>query len=129
MPDCGTRRRSKSQEDIDLGLDLLQDEKELSEHVMLVDLARNDIGKLCQLVTLEEFNQLRYYSNVMHICSTVSGIMRVENHIHSATVMDALKAVFPCGTLSGAPKIRACQTIVQSRASSAATCTVAASGL
>eukprot|EP00937_MAST-01D_sp_MAST-1D-sp2_P002395 g2395.t1 len=113
-PIAGTRRRGKSrEEDIELGLDLLQDEKELSEHVMLVDLARNDLGKLCQHVRLEEFDQLKYYSNVMHICSTVSGVMRVDSSFSTATVMDALKAVFPCGTLSGAPKIRACQTIVE----------------
>jgi len=88
--------------------ELLADKKELAEHNMLVDLGRNDLGKISKFrsVKVEKFHSIERYSHVMHIGSTVRGEIRPEND-----ALDALEAVLPAGTLSGAPKIRACQLI------------------
>jgi anthranilate synthase component 1 len=105
-PIAGTRPRTGS--DADLSADLLSDEKERAEHVMLVDLGRNDLGRVCEYgsVTVDELMAVELYSHVIHIVSSVSGTMRPE-----VTPMDAMRAVLPAGTLSGAPKIRAMQII------------------
>ena len=88
--------------------ELLADEKELAEHNMLVDLARNDLGKISQFgtVQVEKFHTIQRFSHVMHIGSTVRGEIREDKD-----ALDAVEAVLPAGTLSGAPKIRACQII------------------
>ena len=109
FPLAGTRPRGKNyEEDQKLEKDLLADEKELAEHNMLVDLGRNDLGKLCEFgtVEVEKYLSIERYSHVMHIGSTVKGQMKKEK-----TALDAVDAVLPAGTLSGAPKIRACQII------------------
>lgn len=109
FPLAGTRPRGKSEkEDKELEAELLADEKELAEHNMLVDLGRNDLGKISKFgsVVVEKFHSIERYSHVMHIGSTVRGEIRPE---HDA--LNALEAVLPAGTLSGAPKIRACQLI------------------
>ncbi|OGT29689.1 MAG: hypothetical protein A3E87_08525 [Gammaproteobacteria bacterium RIFCSPHIGHO2_12_FULL_35_23] len=109
FPIAGTRPRSANQEiNEQLAIELLQDEKELAEHVMLVDLARNDLGKTCEpgSVSVKSFKQVQQYSHVMHITSEVIG--KLQPH-HDA--LDALAAAFPAGTLSGAPKIRAMEII------------------
>lgn len=109
FPLAGTRPRGKTyEEDIALEKDLLADPKELSEHNMLVDLGRNDIGKISKFgsVKVEKYMAIERYSHVMHIGSTVRGIIS-DNH----TALDAVDAVLPAGTLSGAPKIRACEII------------------
>lgn len=109
FPLAGTRPRGKTQEeDLSLEQDLLQDPKELAEHNMLVDLGRNDLGKISQFgtVQVEKFHSIERYSHVMHIGSTVRGQIREE-----LDALDAIEAVLPAGTLSGAPKIRACQLI------------------
>src|SRR5215212_9646904 len=105
-PIAGTRPRTGS--DLELSADLLADEKERAEHVMLVDLGRNDLGRVCEYgsVTVDELMAVELYSHVIHIVSSVSGTMRAE-----VTPMDAMRAVLPAGTLSGAPKIRAMQII------------------
>ncbi|MFZ9879348.1 MAG: anthranilate synthase component I [Candidatus Nanopelagicaceae bacterium] len=108
-PIAGTRKRSSDQaEDVRLGEELLSDPKERAEHLMLVDLGRNDLGRVCESGTVEviEFMQLERYSHVMHIVSTVVGELS-SNHL----AIDALYAVFPAGTLSGAPKPRAMEII------------------
>ena len=108
-PIAGTRRRgATSEEDKQLEAELLADEKELAEHLMLVDLARNDLGRFCSSgsVTVEEFMTVERYSHVMHIVSRVSGSLR-----EGMTGLDAIRATFPAGTVSGAPKIQAVQTI------------------
>ena len=108
-PIAGTRRRSDSpEEDIALGEELLADPKERAEHLMLVDLGRNDIGRVCAPGTVEvvEFMHIERYSHVMHIVSTVTGTLN-EN----TSPVDALFSVFPAGTLSGAPKPRAMEII------------------
>ncbi len=108
-PIAGTRPRSEvPEEDAALEADLLADPKERAEHLMLVDLARNDIGRVCQpgTVTVEEYATVERYSHVMHIVSQVEGRLRP-----AATVYDLLRATFPAGTLSGAPKVRAMQII------------------
>ncbi len=108
-PIAGTRKRGKNeQEDKQLENDLLNDEKELAEHIMLVDLGRNDLGKICKpgTVKVDELMKIVRYSHVMHIASRVSGIIE-ENK----TAIDILKAAFPAGTVSGAPKIRAMEII------------------
>lgn len=108
-PIAGTRRRGKSeQEDLALEQELLQDEKELAEHRMLVDLGRNDIGKLSKIgsVKLMKFMQIERYKHVMHIVSEVTG--ELKNDIHP---LDVLATTLPAGTVSGAPKIRAMQII------------------
>ncbi|MCI8992715.1 MAG: anthranilate synthase component I family protein [Eubacterium sp.] len=109
FPLAGTRPRGKTeQEDREQEADLLSDEKELAEHNMLVDLGRNDLGKISRFgsVTVEKLHSVERYSHVMHIGSTVRGEIREE-----FDALDAVSAVLPAGTLSGAPKIRACQLI------------------
>ena len=109
FPLAGTRPRGKSEkEDKELEAELLADEKELAEHNMLVDLGRNDLGKISKFgsVVVEKFHSIERYSHVMHIGSTVRGEIRPEYD-----ALNALEAVLPAGTLSGAPKIRACQLI------------------
>ena len=109
FPLAGTRPRGKSEkEDKELEAELLADEKELAEHNMLVDLGRNDLGKISKFgsVVVEKFHSIERYSHVMHIGSTVCGEIRPEYD-----ALNALEAVLPAGTLSGAPKIRACQLI------------------
>lgn len=109
FPLAGTRPRGKtSAEDEELERELLADEKELAEHNMLVDLGRNDLGKISKFgsVKVEKLHSIERYSHVMHIGSTVRGEIREE-----FDAMDAISAVLPAGTLSGAPKIRACQLI------------------
>ena len=104
-PIAGTRPRGKSPEhDLALQEELLDDPKERAEHVMLVDLARNDLSKVCEpdSVDVVELMAVRRYSHIMHICSTVVGRLRQQ-----ASALDALVATFPAGTLSGAPKPRA----------------------
>ncbi len=108
-PIAGTRPRGKtSLEDADLAEDLLQDPKEVAEHVMLVDLGRNDLGRVCTngSVTVDELMVIERYSHVMHIVSNVVGELAP-----SKTAWDLLKATFPAGTVSGAPKIRAMEII------------------
>jgi len=110
-PIAGTRRRgSTPAEDDALETELLADEKELAEHMMLVDLGRNDIGRVAQFgsVQVTEHLKILRYSHVMHIASTVQGRLRPE-----LTAFDALMSVLPAGTLSGAPKIRAMEIIDQ----------------
>lgn len=109
FPLAGTRPRGKTEaEDKALESELLADEKELAEHNMLVDLGRNDLGKISRFgtVEVEKLHSIERYSHVMHIGSTVRGIIRDDKD-----ALDAIEAVLPAGTLSGAPKIRACQLI------------------
>jgi len=109
LPIAGTRKRGKtSKEDLELEHDLLNDEKEIAEHTMLVALARNDLGRVCQHNSVEvtEMMSINRFSHVMHIVSRVEGELN-EN----VNCIDALKASFPAGTVSGAPKIRAIQLI------------------
>ncbi|MCQ2518950.1 MAG: anthranilate synthase component I [Lachnospiraceae bacterium] len=109
FPLAGTRPRGKNEEeDKALEADLLADEKELAEHNMLVDLGRNDLGKISKFgtVSVEKLHSIERYSHVMHIGSTVRGEIRDDKD-----ALDAIEAVLPAGTLSGAPKIRACQLI------------------
>lgn len=108
-PIAGTRRRgSTPEEDKKLENELLSDEKELAEHVMLVDLARNDLGRVCcpGSIEVEECMVVERYSHVMHIVSQVKGKLN-----QGETALSALRASFPAGTVSGAPKIRAMQII------------------
>ena len=109
FPLAGTRPRGKTnEEDRALSQELLADEKELAEHNMLVDLGRNDLGKISRFgtVKVEKFHIIEYFSHVMHIGSTVRGEI-----CKGKDALDAIEAVLPAGTLSGAPKIRACQLI------------------
>ena len=109
FPLAGTRPRGKTnEEDRALSQELLADEKELAEHNMLVDLGRNDLGKINRFgtVKVEKFHTIEYFSHVMHIGSTVRGEI-----CKGKDALDAIEAVLPAGTLSGAPKIRACQLI------------------
>ena len=108
-PIAGTRQRGRdAQEDRALALDLLADHKERAEHVMLVDLARNDLGRVCEpgSVDVTEFMEIERYSHVMHIVSSVVGRLKDDS-----SALDALRATFPAGTLSGAPKVRAMEII------------------
>ncbi|KAI7907920.1 anthranilate synthase component I [Cokeromyces recurvatus] len=108
-PIAGTRKRGKTaKEDQELAEGLLKDPKERAEHVMLVDLGRNDINRVCQPTTVkvDKLMQIEYYSHVMHIVSNVSGKLRDDQ-----TPFDAFRAIFPAGTVSGAPKIRAIELI------------------
>ena len=110
-PIAGTRRRGKTrEEDEQLEKELLSSEKERAEHIMLVDLGRNDIGRICTpgSVQVESLMHIERYSHVMHIVSVVSGTLSPD---HSA--YDAFRSVFPAGTVSGAPKIRAMQLIAE----------------
>ena len=109
FPLAGTRPRGRTdEEDRLMEEELLTDEKELAEHNMLVDLGRNDLGKISKFgsVQVEKLHFIERFSHVMHIGSTVRGEIREEND-----ALDAVEAVLPAGTLSGAPKIRACQLI------------------
>jgi len=108
-PIAGTRPRGANEEaDLALEQDLLSDAKELAEHLMLIDLGRNDVGRVAQTgtVRLTEKMVIERYSNVMHIVSNVTGQLKAP-----LTAMDALRAILPAGTLSGAPKIRAMEII------------------
>jgi anthranilate synthase component 1 len=108
-PIAGTRPRGTSpDEDRRIAGELLEDEKERAEHVMLVDLGRNDLGRVCEYgsVTVDELMEIEIYSHVMHIVSSVSGTLRED-----VGATDALRSVLPAGTLSGAPKVRAMQII------------------
>src|ERR687883_588596 len=108
-PIAGTRPRGATpEEDATLAEELLADEKERAEHVMLVDLGRNDLGRVSEVgsVELSSFMDVERYSHVMHIVSTVEGDLRGE-----LTALDALAAAFPAGTVSGAPKVRAMEII------------------
>ena len=108
-PIAGTRQRGASpEEDRQIAAGLLADEKERAEHVMLVDLGRNDLGRVCDYgtVVVDELMEIETYSHVMHIVSSVSGRLR-----KGVGAMDALRSVLPAGTLSGAPKVRAMQII------------------
>ncbi|HEY9295073.1 MAG TPA: anthranilate synthase component I family protein, partial [Phormidium sp.] len=110
-PIAGTRKRGKTVvEDVALGEELLQDPKEVAEHVMLVDLGRNDLGRVCTsgTVTVDELMVIERYSHVMHIVSNVIGKLG-----NNKTAWDLLKACFPAGTVSGAPKIRAMEIIYE----------------
>jgi len=109
FPLAGTRPRGKdADEDARMERELLADEKELAEHNMLVDLGRNDLGKICRFgsVAVERYMDIQRFSHVMHIGSAVSGQIREDK-----SGVDAIGAVLPAGTLSGAPKIRACEII------------------
>ena len=109
FPLAGTRPRGKTDaEDKIIEAELLADEKELAEHNMLVDLGRNDLGKISKFgtVQVEKLHSIERFSHVMHIGSTVRGQIREDRD-----ALDAIEAVLPAGTLSGAPKIRACQLI------------------
>jgi len=108
-PIAGTRPRGKNEKrDRALAQDLLNDPKEKAEHIMLVDLGRNDLGRVCEKgsVALSEFMNIEKYSHVMHIVSNVKGILQKNKDI-----FDVLKAAFPAGTVTGAPKIRAMEII------------------
>ena len=110
-PIAGTRRRGKNdEEDLALEKELLADPKERAEHVMLVDLARNDIGRVCDFgsVQVKELMAIERYSHVMHIVSQVEGKLSAGK-----TPYDLMRATFPAGTVSGAPKIRAMQIIAE----------------
>ena len=109
FPLAGTRKRGATQkEDEELEAELLKDEKELAEHNMLVDLGRNDLGRISEFgsVAVEKLRSIERFSHVMHIGSTVRGKIRDDRD-----ALSAIEAVMPAGTLSGAPKIRACELI------------------
>ena len=108
-PIAGTRPRGAGpDDDARIAAELLDDPKERAEHVMLVDLGRNDLGRVCEYgsVAVEDFMTVETYSHVLHIVSSVAGTLRPE-----VEAMDALAALLPAGTLSGAPKVRAMQII------------------
>ncbi len=108
-PIAGTRRRGRTpEEDLALEKELLADEKERAEHIMLVDLARNDVGRVAKVGTVKvnELMVIERYSHVMHIVSNVMGELREDKD-----AFDVLKACFPAGTVSGAPKVRAMEII------------------
>lgn len=108
-PIAGTRKRGKSTaKDREIAQELLHDEKELAEHVMLVDLGRNDVGRIASYgsVQIDTFKQVENYSHVMHIVSNVSGKLRED-----LDAVDIFQACFPAGTVSGAPKVRAMEII------------------
>jgi len=108
-PIAGTRWRGKTpQEDAELAADLLKDPKERAEHIMLVDLARNDVGRVAEYgsVRVNELMVIERYSHVMHIVSNVDGRLSPEH-----TAYDVMRATFPAGTVSGSPKVRAMEII------------------
>jgi anthranilate synthase component I len=108
-PIAGTRPRGRNEaEDVALSAELLADEKERAEHLMLVDLGRNDVGRIATFgsVAVTEMMRVERYSHVLHIVSQVEGVMRPE-----LSAMDALRATFPAGTMTGAPKVRAMEII------------------
>ena len=114
FPVAGSRPRGKTdEEDIALEKSLLSDEKELSEHNMLVDLGRNDLGRISKYDSVEvtKYMVIHRYSKIMHICSQVESNIRDD-----CDAMDAIESVLPAGTLSGAPKIRACEIIEEQEA-------------
>ncbi len=109
FPLAGSRPRGNTEaEDLALERELLSDEKELAEHNMLVDLGRNDLGRVCRFgsVQVERYMEIERYSHIMHIGSEVKGLLRED-----MDAIDALGSVLPAGTLSGAPKLRACEII------------------
>lgn len=109
FPLAGTRPRGKTEkEDLELEKELLADEKELAEHNMLVDLGRNDIGRIAEIgsVHVDKYLSVERFSHVMHIGSTVTGTLRSD-----LDSLSAIDSILPAGTLSGAPKIRACEII------------------
>jgi anthranilate synthase component 1 len=111
-PIAGTRHRGKTEaEDLALEKELLADKKERAEHLMLIDLARNDIGRVCEYgsVNVPDYMIVERYSHVMHIVSQVEGTIRPDQN-----GFDLMRATFPAGTVSGAPKIRAMQIISES---------------
>ncbi|MEO5782992.1 MAG: anthranilate synthase component I family protein, partial [Ginsengibacter sp.] len=104
---AGTFKRTGDDEvDKKLAASLLTDKKENAEHVMLVDLARNDLSRMCDNVTVTEFSRIQYYSHVIHLVSEVQGVVRKDTN-----PFDLLAVTFPAGTLSGAPKYKAMQLI------------------
>src|SRR5205823_14811142 len=108
-PLAGTRRRgATAEEDLALEKELLADPKERAEHIMLVDLHRNDIGRVCKVgsVKVDDCMTVERYSHVMHITTNVTGMLD-----EGRTALDALRVSLPVGTVSGAPKIRAMQII------------------
>jgi anthranilate synthase component 1 len=107
-PIAGTRRLEKGRIQDRVARELLNDEKERAEHVMLVDLGRNDLGRVCRFgsVRVEEFMKIERYSHVVHLVSTVAGELN-----SGVTSRDALAAAFPAGTVTGAPKVRAMEII------------------
>jgi anthranilate synthase component 1 len=108
-PIAGTRRRGANrEEDAELAADLLADAKERAEHLMLVDLARNDVGRIAEFGSVEvsDFMTIEYYSHVMHIVSHVTGRLAGERN-----AFDVMRATFPAGTVSGAPKVRAMEIL------------------
>jgi anthranilate synthase component 1 len=110
-PIAGTRPRGATPEEDDrLAKELLSDEKELAEHIMLVDLGRNDVGRVAipGTVNVDSLMQIERYSHVMHIVTHVSGKLRADK-----TPYDAFRSVFPAGTVSGAPKVRAMEIIAE----------------
>lgn len=110
-PIAGTRHRgANEQEDLALEKELLADQKERAEHLMLVDLARNDIGRVCEYgsIHVPDYMSIERYSHVMHIVSQVVGTIRSD-----CSAYDLMRATFPAGTLSGAPKVRALQIIAE----------------
>jgi len=109
LPIAGTRKRGDSiQKDKKLELELLNDPKELAEHTMLVDLGRNDLGKVCKYNTVKvlQDKKVQKYSHVMHLVSKVEGEL-----VDDKSSIDALKSCFPAGTVSGAPKLKAIELI------------------
>jgi anthranilate synthase component 1 len=110
-PIAGTRRRGSTPErDAALEQELRESEKERAEHLMLVDLGRNDVGRVCRTgsVKVTEFMEIERYSHVMHMVSTITGELRDD-----CTAVDALRACFPAGTVTGAPKVRAMEIIAE----------------
>jgi anthranilate synthase component 1 len=110
-PIAGTRRRGATPErDAALERELRDSEKERAEHLMLVDLGRNDVGRVCRTgsVKVTEFMEIERYSHVMHMVSTITGELRED-----CTAVDALRACFPAGTVTGAPKVRAMEIIAE----------------
>ncbi|OMH80226.1 putative anthranilate synthase component 1 [Zancudomyces culisetae] len=110
-PIAGTRKRgSDAEEDEKLAAELISDEKERAEHVMLVDLSRNDLNRVCKpnSMSIDKEMEVEYFSHVMHIVSNVSGELRDDK-----TCFDAIRSVLPAGTLSGSPKVRAVQLIYE----------------
>jgi anthranilate synthase component 1 len=108
-PIAGTRRRgTNAQEDVELERELVSDPKERAEHVMLVDLGRNDLGRVCKYgsVQVRDYAVVERYSHVMHLVSRIFGQLRPE-----FDAFDLVRATFPAGTLSGAPKVRAMEII------------------
>jgi anthranilate synthase component 1 len=108
---AGTRRRGATpEEDQELAADLLRDPKERAEHLMLVDLARNDVGRICEFgsIKVSDFMTIERYSHVMHIVSNIEGELKAGRDAD-----DVMRATFPAGTVSGAPKVRAMQLINQ----------------